>query len=115
MYKLHYNYPDDDNVNMLLGSLLLLKGDISQAHETLAKVADYAVTYNFFQLSCVVACWLATRSVKKTVDYCKGKNAIIGHLNIFDKGICQHVIDTLSSHGISIGEFRMMYDAIGLQ
>ena len=115
VYKLHYNYPDDDNVNMLFGSLLLLKGDISQAHETLAKVADYAVTYNFFQLSCVVACWLATRSVKKTVEYCKGKNAIIGHLNIFDKGMCQHVIDTLSSHGISIGEFRMMYDAIGLQ
>ena len=114
-YKLHYNYPKDDNVNMLLGSLLLLKGDVAQSYETLDNVADFGQAYHFFKLSFIVACWLATGSVKNTISSSKAKNAIVDSQIFSNTGICQHIIGILSGHGISNAEFRMMYDAIVCQ
>lgn len=113
LYKLEYMYPEDDKINALFGATLLLGGNIEKAYAVFDKVMDFQST-KINSIAFLVACWLKTGSVTKTIEAVKSKNITIAKDSGDDYDYDDHekYEDVLFRNGICRAELEMMYEEV---
>ena len=110
LYKLHYDYPDEDKINLLWGTLLLLNDDYVKAFETLDSIKSYEGLDSNFHFAFIAACWIHLKSVSMVSSCLKQKNINPDVLLDSDRGFgLTHLLSQkLTENGLSIFQLMLM-------
>ena len=112
LHKLHYDYPDDDKVNLLWGTVLLIYDDYGKAFAALDSIGSYEGLDYDFHFAYIVACWISRKRVSE-VSSCLKQKKIDPKVfldNYTQYGLIKFLAQKLKENGISQIQLMLMYD-----